>query len=81
MILFLLVAVGGNVCYMVYSQLATDAGDSNDCAACRALIGWFGERLLTFSRRSQNRCPSALLTEVFSGIRQGQLCGSERPDR
>jgi len=34
------------------------------------LIGWFGERLLTFSRRSQNRVSnlSALLTKVFSGI-------------
>lgn len=35
------------------------------------LIGWFGERLLAFSRRSQNQVSnlSALLTEVFGGIR------------
>ncbi|HEY9845325.1 MAG TPA: ABC transporter ATP-binding protein, partial [Candidatus Caenarcaniphilales bacterium] len=35
------------------------------------LIGWFGERLLILSRRSQNRVSnlSSLLTEVFSGIR------------
>ncbi|HEY9298684.1 MAG TPA: ABC transporter ATP-binding protein, partial [Phormidium sp.] len=35
------------------------------------LIGWFGEQMLKFSRRSQNRVSnlSALLTEVFSGIR------------
>jgi len=35
------------------------------------LIGWFGERLQTLSRRSQNQVSdlSALLTEVFSGIR------------
>lgn len=35
------------------------------------LIGWFGEKMLLFSRRSQNRISnlSSLLTEVFSGIR------------
>ncbi len=35
------------------------------------LIGWFGERLLQFSRRSQARISdvSTLLTEVFGGIR------------
>ena len=35
------------------------------------LIGWFGERLRHISRRSQNQVSdlSALLTEVFSGIR------------
>ncbi|PZD72019.1 putative ABC transporter ATP-binding protein [Acaryochloris thomasi RCC1774] len=35
------------------------------------LIGWFGERLLALSRRSQNQVStlSALLTEVFGGIR------------
>lgn len=35
------------------------------------LVGWFGERLLVLSRRSQNKVSSlaALLTEVFSGIR------------
>ena len=39
--------------------------------AMAILIGAFGERLLKFSRRSQNRISnlSALLTEVFSGIR------------
>ncbi len=36
-----------------------------------ALVSWFGEQLLKFSRRSQNRISdlSSLLTEVFSGIR------------
>lgn len=36
-----------------------------------ALVSWFGEQLLRFSRRSQNRISdlSSLLTEVFSGIR------------
>lgn len=35
------------------------------------LISWFGERMLVFSRRSQNLISdlSSLLTEVFSGIR------------
>jgi len=35
------------------------------------LISWFGEKMLQFSRRSQTRISnlSALLTEVFSGIR------------
>lgn len=43
------------------------------------LIGWFGEQLLTFSRRSQNRISnlSALLTEVFSGIRLVQAFAAE----
>lgn len=35
------------------------------------LIGWFGERMLVFSRKSQSLISdlSSLLTEVFSGIR------------
>jgi ATP-binding cassette, subfamily B, bacterial len=36
-----------------------------------ALVSWFGSRLLKFSRRSQSQISdlSALITEVFSGIR------------
>lgn len=43
------------------------------------LIGWFGERLLAFSHRSQNQAStlSALLTEVFSGIRLVQAFAAE----
>jgi len=43
------------------------------------LIGWFGERLLAVSRRSQNQASnlSALLTEVFSGIRLIQAFAAE----
>jgi ATP-binding cassette subfamily B protein len=43
------------------------------------LIGWFGERLLKFSRRSQNRVSdlSSILTEVFSGIRIVQAFAAE----
>ncbi len=44
-----------------------------------ALIGWFGERLQKLSRRSQNRISdlSAILTEVFSGIRLIQAFAAE----
>jgi ATP-binding cassette, subfamily B, bacterial len=43
------------------------------------LIGWFGERLQKYSRRSQNRISSlsAILTEVFSGIRLVQAFAAE----
>lgn len=43
------------------------------------LIGYFGEQLLKFSRRSQQRISnlSALLTEVFSGIRLIQSFAAE----
>jgi ATP-binding cassette subfamily B protein len=43
------------------------------------LIAWFGEQMLKFSRRSQNRTSnlSALLTEVFSGIRLVQAFAAE----
>ncbi len=44
------------------------------------LIGYFGEKLLQYSRRSQNRTSnlSALLTEVFSGIRLIQAFAAEK---
>lgn len=43
------------------------------------LIGWFGERMRQFSRRSQNRVSdlSALLIEVLSGIRLVQAFAAE----
>jgi ATP-binding cassette subfamily B protein len=43
------------------------------------LIGWFGEQLRMFSRRSQNRVSdlSALLIELFSGIRLVQAFAAE----
>lgn len=43
------------------------------------LISWFGDRLLVFSRRSQNRIAnlSALITEVLSGIRLVQAFAAE----
>jgi ATP-binding cassette, subfamily B, bacterial len=44
------------------------------------LIGWFGERLQKFSRRSQNYVSdlSAILTEVFNGIRIVQAFAAEQ---
>ena len=43
------------------------------------LIAWFGEQMLKFSRRSQNRVSnlSALLSEVFSGIRLVQAFAAQ----
>jgi ATP-binding cassette, subfamily B, bacterial len=43
------------------------------------LIAWFGERLQKYSRRSQNQVSdlSAILTEVFSGIRIVQAFAAE----
>jgi ATP-binding cassette subfamily B protein len=43
------------------------------------LIGWFGERMRKYSRRSQNQVSdlSALLIEVFSGIRLIQAFAAE----
>ncbi|BAY39017.1 ABC transporter ATP-binding protein [Nostoc sp. NIES-2111] len=44
------------------------------------LIGWFGERLRKYSLRSQNRVSdlSAILTEVFSGIRLIRAFAAEK---
>ena len=43
------------------------------------LISWFGDRLLFYSRRSQSRIAnlSAIITEVFSGIRLVQAFAAE----
>ncbi len=43
------------------------------------LVGWFGERMLTFSRRSQSRISdlSSLLTEIVGGIRLVQAFAAE----
>ncbi len=44
------------------------------------LIGWFGERLRKYSLKSQNRVSdlSAILTEVFSGIRLVRAFAAEK---
>lgn len=43
------------------------------------LIGWFGEKLLTFSRRSQSQVSNlaSLLTELFGGMRLVQAFAAE----
>ncbi|MEG4217171.1 ABC transporter ATP-binding protein [Microcoleus sp. Pol14C6] len=63
-----LIAVLG---YMIYLNWQLTLGALIIAPLMAILIGWFGERLLSYSRQSQNRISdlSALLTEVFSGIR------------
>ncbi|WP_293356100.1 MULTISPECIES: ABC transporter ATP-binding protein [unclassified Microcoleus] len=63
-----LIAVMG---YMIYLNWQLTLGALIIAPLMAILIGWFGERLLSYSRQSQNRISdlSALLTEVFSGIR------------
>jgi ATP-binding cassette, subfamily B, bacterial len=66
-ILQLIVVLG----YMVYLNWQLTLGALIIAPVMALLIGWFGEKLLTYSRRSQDRISdlSAMLTEVFSGIR------------
>ena len=63
-----LIAVMG---YMIYLNWQLTLGALIIAPLMAILIGWFGEKLLSYSRDSQNRISdlSALLTEVFSGIR------------
>jgi ATP-binding cassette, subfamily B, bacterial len=57
--------------YMVYLNWQLTLASLIVAPLMGALIGWFGERILVFSRRSQNLVSdlSSLLTEVFGGIR------------
>ena len=66
-ILQLIVVMG----YMIYLNWQLTLGALIIAPLMAILIAWFGERLLSYSRQSQNRISdlSALLTEVFSGIR------------
>lgn len=66
-ILQLIVVMG----YMIYLNWQLTLGALIIAPLMAILISWFGERLLSYSRQSQNRISdlSALLTEVFSGIR------------
>ncbi len=63
-----LIAVMG---YMIYLNWQLTLGALIIAPLMVLLISWFGEKLLNYSRDSQNRISdlSALLTEVFSGIR------------
>lgn len=74
-ILQLIVVLG----YMVYLNWQLTFASLVIAPLMALLIGWFGEQLLIFSRQSQNRISnlSALLTEVFSGIRLVQAFAAE----
>ncbi|MGE5657925.1 MAG: ABC transporter ATP-binding protein [Actinomycetota bacterium] len=66
-ILQLVVVMG----YMIYLNWQLTLAALIIAPLMALLIGWFGEKLLAYSRRSQNRVSdlSALLIEIFSGIR------------
>jgi ATP-binding cassette, subfamily B, bacterial len=57
--------------YMVYLNWQLTLASLIVAPLMGVLISWFGERMLVFSRRSQNLVSdlSSLLTEVFMGIR------------
>lgn len=65
--------------YMVYLNWQLTLASFIVAPLMILLISWFGEQLLIFSRQSQNRISnlSALLTEVFSGIRLVQAFAAE----
>ena len=74
-ILQLIVVLG----YMFYLNWQLTSATLIIAPVMAIIIGTFGEQLLRFSRRSQNRISnlSALLTEVFSGIRLVQAFAAE----
>ncbi|HBB31656.1 MAG TPA: LuxR family transcriptional regulator [Cyanobacteria bacterium UBA8803] len=65
--------------YMIYLNWQLTLATLVAAPLMGILIGWFGEQMLKFSRRSQNRISdlSALLTEVFSGIRLVQAFAAQ----
>jgi ATP-binding cassette subfamily B protein len=65
--------------YMVYLNWQLTLASLIVVPLMGLLISWFGERMLLFSRRSQNLVSdlSSLITEVFSGIRLVQAFASE----
>jgi len=65
--------------YMVYINWQLTTATFLITPLMALLIGWFGEQLRMFSRRSQNRVSdlSALLIELFSGIRLVQAFAAE----
>ena len=74
-ILQLIVVLG----YMIYLNWQLTLATLIIAPFMAVLIGWFGEKLLTFTRNSQNRVSNlaALLTEVFGGIRLVQAFAAE----
>ncbi|MGB7440909.1 MAG: ABC transporter ATP-binding protein [Coleofasciculaceae cyanobacterium] len=71
-----LIAVLG---YMIYLNWQLTTVTLVTAPLMGILIGWFGEQMLKFSRRSQNRISdlSSLLTEVFSSIRLVQAFAAQ----
>ncbi len=65
--------------YMVYLNWQLTLATFVIAPLMAVLIGWFGEQLRMFSHRSQNRGSdlSALLIELFSGIRLVQAFAAE----
>jgi len=74
-VLQLIVVLG----YMIYLNWQLTLSTLIIAPLMAILIGWFGERLQQVSRRSQNQISdlSALLIEVFSGIRLVQAFAAE----
>ncbi|NES01857.1 MAG: ABC transporter ATP-binding protein [Okeania sp. SIO2F4] len=74
-ILQLIVVLG----YMIYLNWELTLATLIIAPLMALLIGWFGELLLSFSHQSQNHISnlSALITEVFSGIRVVQAFAAE----
>jgi ATP-binding cassette subfamily B protein len=65
--------------YMIYLNWQLTLATVIVAPLMAVLIGWFGERLRKYSVKSQNRVSglSAILTEVFSGIRLVQAFAAE----
>lgn len=65
--------------YMIYLNWQLTLATVVIAPVMGILIGWFGERLRKYSLKSQNRVSglSAILTEVFSGIRLVQAFAAE----
>lgn len=65
--------------YMVYLNWQLTAATLIIAPVMAVLISWFGDRLRVFSHQSQNRISdlSALVTEIFSGIRVVQAFAAE----
>jgi ATP-binding cassette subfamily B protein len=74
-VLQLIVVLG----YMIYLNWQLTLGALIIAPLMAVLIGWFGEKMRTFSRRSQNHVSdlASLLTEFFSGIRLVQAFAAE----
>lgn len=67
------------VAYLFYLNLSLTLATLMVAPLMGLLIGWFGDRMLASSRHSQDRVSdlSALLTEVFSGIRLTRAFAAE----